>query len=151
MPLLDPLNDAGCLGKMHESARAFRDSKTAQQLAHQCETPDQIAAFIRMLDQRDDFGDPADGPRLSCEVSQRLRLPTLDPNCFERTAMYLALVSILDPDRDLTSATLMLDNGLHSFPVEIHDAIADFLHRRLGHAAIAPRGALGVVSAPRTA
>lgn len=123
MPLIDPLNDAGCLGKMHENVRAFRDTRTAQQLARQCETPEQVVMFIRTLDQRDDFGDPKDGPRLSCDVSQRLRLPTLDPNCFERTAMYLALVSILDPERELTSATLMLDNGLHSFPVEIVDGI----------------------------
>jgi hypothetical protein len=123
MPLLDPLNAGGCLGKLHESVRAFRDTQTAQQLARHCETPEQAAVFIRTLDQRDDFGDPKDGPRLSCEVSQRLRLPTLDPNCFERTAMYLALVSILDPDREVTSATLMVDNGLHSFPVEIVDDI----------------------------
>ena len=30
---------------------------------------------------------------------------------------------LIEPERELTSATLMLDEGLHSFPVEIRDGV----------------------------
>jgi len=123
MPLLAPINDAGCLNGLHDGASVFRETRTARRLARECGSPEMVPVYIRALRQRDDFGDPNDGPRLACEVSQRLRLPALDPNCFERTALYLALMSILDPEREVTSATLMLDEGLHTFPVEIVDGI----------------------------
>ncbi len=41
--------------------------------------------------------------------------------------------------------------ALIEHPLEIHDAVAGFLHRRLGHERVAPRGAPGVVSEPRSA
>lgn len=123
MPLLAPLNDHQCLSKLHQNVKAFMATPKARRIASQFDNLQEVVEFIRMLDQRDDLGDPSDGPRLSCEVTQRLRLPALDPNCFERLALFLSIALQLDPAREMTSATMMLDNGLHSFPVEIRNGI----------------------------
>ena len=121
MPLLAPLNDRACLGKLHESVTEYMQTPEARELASQFTSIAELRAFIRHLQQRDDLGDPRDGPRIACEVSQRLRLPTWDPNCYERLAMFLALALLINPELQLSSATTMLDNGMHSFPVEMRD------------------------------
>lgn len=69
---------------------------------------------------------------------------------FTPPALGEVMISAL-PDAELVEIEGGSHGALIEFPDEIHDAIADFLHRRLGHEAIVPRGALGVVSAPRTA
>jgi pimeloyl-ACP methyl ester carboxylesterase len=55
------------------------------------------------------------------------------------------------PDAEL----VQIEGGSHAalieHPLEIHDAIASFLHRRLGHEPVAPRGVAGIVGEPRTA
>ena len=123
MPLLDPLNDEGCLRKLHQSVSEYMQTEQARALAAQFSTVDEVIEFIRHLEQRDDLGDPRDGPRLACDVTQRLRLPALDPNCFERLALFLALALLIDPSLELTSATMMLDEGLHSFPLMLDGGI----------------------------
>jgi pimeloyl-ACP methyl ester carboxylesterase len=55
------------------------------------------------------------------------------------------------PDSELVEIAGGTHGALIEYPDEIFDAVADFLHRRLGHPAVAPRGAPGVVSEPRTA
>lgn len=121
MPLLAPLNDQGCLGKLHASVSEYMQTEAAKSFAAQFSSIPELCRFIRHLEQRDDLGDPRDGPRLSCDVTQRLRLPAFDPNCFERLALFLALALLINPRLQLTSATMMMDNGLHSFPVEMRD------------------------------
>lgn len=123
MPLLAPLNDIACLDKLHDGVREFMATDRARALVSQFVDVHDVVRFIRSLTQRDDLGDPDDGPKLACEVSQRLRLPAVDPNCFERLALFLALALLIEPDLELTSATLMVDEGLHSFPVEIRDGV----------------------------
>ncbi len=123
MPLLDPLNDQGCLLQLHQRVLEFKRTAEARQLASQFTDLDELITYIRALSQRDDHGDPDDGPRVLCDVTQRLRLPADDPNCFERLALFLAIALLIDPDIHLTSTTMMLDNGLHSFPVEIREGI----------------------------
>ncbi|MFT3697700.1 MAG: hypothetical protein QM831_31465 [Kofleriaceae bacterium] len=60
-----------------------------------------LAAWIRTLPQRDDDGDPEDGPKIdACAPPQRLRVPAPDPNCVERSALYLAVAEIIDPETD---------------------------------------------------
>lgn len=53
------------------------------------------------------------------------------------------------PDSELVT----IDGGTHGalleFPAEIHDAMADFLHRSLGHPAVAPVASSDRVSTPR--
>lgn len=139
MPLLAPLNDRGCLGKLHASALDYMRTDAAKALAAQFASIPELCRFIRHLEQRDDLGDPRDGPRLSCDVTQRLRLPAIDPNCFERLAMFLPLALLINSSLRLTSATMMMDNGLHSFPVEIRDGrprviVLDPISASLGNA-----------------
>ncbi len=55
------------------------------------------------------------------------------------------------PDSELVEVAEGTHGALVEFPDAIHDAIADFLHRKLGHPAAAPRGDAGRVSEPRTA
>jgi hypothetical protein len=124
MPLLPSLNDRECQSKLHEKALEWMETPEARAIAAKYATVDEAIASIRSLPQRDDLGDPADGPRIQCDVSQRLRIPALDPNCPERLVMFLGLALLIDPDMVLTSATLMLDEGLHTFPVEICDGFA---------------------------
>jgi hypothetical protein len=127
MPLLPPLNDTPCLDPAHQAAEQFAQTPEARAKAKQFRNRHQVARHIRSLPQRDDFGDPNDGPRIQCDVSQRLRLPADDPNCYERLPLYLALVSIVEPETCVTSATMMLDNGRHTFPVEFHDGIPEIV------------------------
>ena len=121
--LLDPLNDAQCLRLLHASVEELRNDPWLQAFALRFETVAQLVGFIRSLEQRDDLGDPSDGPRLACNVSQRLRYAPSDPNCFERVRLFLAAAPLIDPDIVLSSASMVLDNGWHTFPVEIRNGI----------------------------
>ncbi len=124
MPLLPSLNDREFYDKLYAKVLEFMATEQARKLAAQLRDDDDVMELIRTLPQRDDLGDPDDGPRILGEISQRLRLPTLDPNCVERLALFLAIMLLIDPERDLSAATMMLDNGLHSFPVEFSDGFA---------------------------
>jgi hypothetical protein len=53
---------------LKEIAGRFRDTRA-------------LASWIRSLPQKDDEGDPAEGPKVACEPPQRLRIPAEDPNC----------------------------------------------------------------------
>lgn len=123
MPLIEPMNDRDCLGKLHNAVREFADTAQSRNLATMFPTQVDLIEYIRELDQRDDLGNPRDGPRISCDVMQRLRLPAWDPNCFERVALYLSIMLHIQPDATITSATIMSDNGLHTFPVDIRDGV----------------------------
>ncbi len=124
MPLLPSLNDREFYDQLYARVHEFAQTEQARQLAEHLRNDDDAMELIRTLPQRDDLGDPNDGPRIFGKISQRLRLPTLDPNCVERLALFLAIMLHLDPDRNLSAATMMLDNGLHSFPVEFSDGFA---------------------------
>ena len=78
-----------------------------------------LIAYIRAAPYRPDLGDPEDGPRIGDVISQRVRLPALDPNCVERTLLFLAIAMLLAPERHFSAATMMLDGGLHTFPIEL--------------------------------
>jgi pimeloyl-ACP methyl ester carboxylesterase len=67
---------------------------------------------------------------------------------FSPPALGEALLAAL-PDAELSTIADGTHGALIEFPHEIHDAIADFLHRRLGAPEAARRGAADRVSAPR--
>lgn len=125
MTLIAPLNDKQCLALMHREALRYAQLPAVRAYARQFRSLREAARHIRAMRQRDDLGDPGDGPRLACEVSQRLRFAPSDPNCFERTMLYLALAEILAPRRIRSSASLMMDQGWHTFPVEIRNGVPD--------------------------
>ena len=123
MPIIDPKNDPECLNKVHDAARAFAATEQARNMASHLTNLEDVAEYIRALEHRDDLGDPNDGPRIQCDVPQRLRLPAFDPNCLERSAMFIAFASHVEPDVDVSTATVRVDNGLHTYPVIIRDGI----------------------------
>ena len=80
-----PFNDLRCLGSITEVVAELvqhRDPVLAEIAAKHLDVRS-LAAWIRSLPQRDDDGDPDDGPKIAaCKPVQRLRLPAVDPNCF---------------------------------------------------------------------
>ena len=116
-----PFNDLRCLGSITEVIAELvkNDDPMLAEMATKHRTTEQLAAWIRTLPQRDDDGDPDDGPKVeACEPVQRLRIPADDPNCVERAALYIAVAELIDPAPVRQLATLDLPIGLHTFPVE---------------------------------
>lgn len=114
-------NDLTCLGTITEVIADLvgrRDPLLAE-LAATYPTTAALAAWIRSLPQRDDEGIPGDGPKVdACQPPQRLRIPAPDPNCVERAALYLGVAEMIDPWPVRQLATLDLDWGRHTFPIE---------------------------------
>ena len=113
--------DLSCLGPITEmiaSLVAQRDPLLVE-LAAKYPTTEALAASIRSQPQRNDEGIPGDGPKVhACEPPQRLRIPAPDPNCFERSALYLGVAELIDPWPVRQLATLDFDWGRHTFPIE---------------------------------
>ena len=116
-----PFNDLRCLGSITEVIAELvkHQDPALMDLAAKYPTTDALAAWIRTLPQRDDDGDPKDGPKVeACEPIQRLRIPADDPNCVERASLYIAVAELIDPAPSRQLATLDTPVGLHTFPVE---------------------------------
>ena len=116
-----PFNDLRCLGSITELiAEVVKNEDPAiVEIAAKHPTTNSLATWIRTLPQRDDDGDAGDGPKVeACEPAQRLRLPAPDPNCVERSALYLAVAELIDPAPNRQLATLDTPIGLHTFPIE---------------------------------
>ena len=79
-----PLNDLRCLGSITEviADMVKTEDPVITEIAAKHRSTASLAAWIRTLPQRDDDGDPADGPKAEvCDPPQRLRIPAPDPNC----------------------------------------------------------------------
>lgn len=114
-------NDLTCLGKITQIVAEVVAARPAWlvELAARFGTTEDLSAWVRGLPQRDDDGDRDDGPKVhACEPWQRLRLPAEDPNCVERSALYLAVAEQIDPWPVRRLATLDYDWGRHTFPIE---------------------------------
>jgi len=116
--IAEPLNDHDCLRRMTLIAAQGASTDRMRALAGRFDDTTALAAWIRTLPQRNDDGDLADGPRVACDVSQRARLAPDDPNCVERSLLYLSAAEVLDsvPVRQL--ATIDTPGGRHTFPIE---------------------------------
>lgn len=116
-----PFNDFRCLDQITEVIVELvnnRDEVIAE-LARKHDTTENLVSWITSLPQRDDLGDPEDGPKVkACKPQQRLRLPAPDPNCVERAALYIAVAELIDPKPARQLATLDTPVGMHTFPVE---------------------------------
>jgi hypothetical protein len=116
-----PFNDLRCLGSITEVIAELvkHEDPVIAEIAAKHPTTASLAAWIRTLPQRDDDGEDEDGPKVeTCEPAQRLRIPAPDPNCVERSALYLAVAELIDPEPSRQLATLDTPIGLHTFPVE---------------------------------
>lgn len=113
-----PINDTECLSKITEEVAEAAETEDVRNLARHFDSTKALAAWIRSLPQRNDSGDLADGPRVACDVSQRLRIPADDPNCVERAALYMAAGELIEPGATRQLATIETPIGRHTFPVE---------------------------------
>ena len=114
-------NDLWCLGHITEIGVALVNERSPWlvELAAKFATTDELAAWIRGLPQRDDQGLSGDGPKVvACEPWQRLRLPAGNPNCVERSVLYLVVAELIDPRPVRRLSTLDFAWGRHTFPIE---------------------------------
>jgi hypothetical protein len=116
--IAEPLNDSECLGKLTRVALGAVERDDVRQLGARFRSTAGLAAWIRSLPQRHDAGHPSDGPRVTCDVSQRARVLPDDPNCVERSLLYLAAAEALDPVAVRQLATIETVSGRHTFPIE---------------------------------
>ncbi len=114
--IAEPYNDRDCLGKITAHARERATSPEVQLIARQRPSLEELAAWLRTLPQDNDTGDPLDGPKVACDVPQRLRIPTRRPNCVERSAIFLAVAENIDPSAVYALATIDTDQGRHTYP-----------------------------------
>ena len=116
-----PLNDHRCLEAISEVIRDLVDNQAPEimELARTHKTTARLAAWIRTLPQRDDDGDPNDGPKVdACAPAQRLNIFSKEPNCVERSALYNAVAEAIDPKPVRQLATIDTEFGLHTLPLE---------------------------------
>lgn len=123
-----PLNDHTCLSQITELIRDLVQKRDPAfvELADQVGTTEGLVAYLQALPQRNDDGDPTDGPRAeSCKPSQRIRLSPIppDPNCVERASIFLGVAELLDPEPVRQLKTAMTEAGLHTYPVENRYAV----------------------------
>ncbi len=119
--IAQPHNDRECLGAITEQVATLVENQDPAlvAIAEQHEDPEALAAWIKSLPQRDDDGRPCDGPKVSaCRPPQRLRIPADDPNCVERSALYIGAAELLDAGPVRRLATVETPGGLHTFPTE---------------------------------
>ncbi|MCA9679657.1 MAG: hypothetical protein KC464_31785 [Myxococcales bacterium] len=117
----EPVNDRACLEGITAvvAELAGRDDGALRELADRHGTTKALVAWIRSLPQRDDDGEPDDGPKVAaCSPPQRLRIPAPDPNCVERAALFVAVAELIDPAPVRQLATVDTQMGPHTFPVE---------------------------------
>jgi hypothetical protein len=116
-----PHNDRACLGAVTDQVADLveREDEALMDVARQHPSTRSLIRWIRSLPQRDDAGEPGDGPKVEvCRPPQRLRLPAPDPNCVERAALYLGVAELLEPEPVRRLATVETPGGLHTFPTE---------------------------------
>jgi len=123
MAVMRPLNDRECLSLLHKEAKRLRKLAHVRAFAQRFQNVGQLIRYIRRLKQRDDLGELWDGPRLACQISQRARFAPNDPNCFERTLLFLTLAPLIDRSLDLSSASMLINEGWHTFPVELRQGL----------------------------
>ena len=115
-----PYNDYDCLGAISQilATMVGEQDPVLFELAAKYPTRPQLIDYIRSLPQRDDTGDPDDGPRVhACSPPQRVRLDAPDPNCVERAALFIAVEDINRPEHTYQLATVDTKIGMHTFPL----------------------------------
>lgn len=86
--LVSPLNDKKCLHLLLEEVKRLAQKRKVRDWVKQFRSIDEVIAYIRSLEQCDDLGNLADGTRLPCEISQRARFASMDPNCLRECSCF---------------------------------------------------------------
>ncbi len=89
--ILDPVNDAQCLGQLTTIARELASTTLIRTIAQHLATRKAVIRWLQAKPQTDD-----DGKELvrfiKCDVPQRVRLLADDPNCVERATDAMMLL-----------------------------------------------------------
>jgi len=115
-----PYNDLACLSAVSQIAATMvaEGEPALLELAAKYPTQRHAEEYLRSRPQRDDLGDPADGPRVhECEPPQRLVLDGAAPNCLERATLFAIIQEINHPEHTYQLATVDTPIGLHTFPL----------------------------------
>lgn len=115
-----PYNDWGCLEAISRIIVQMVEERdpVLEQLAARYPTTEALVGYFRGLPQRDDLGDPKDGPRVAaCNPSQRVRFGADDPNCVERAALFIGVEELRDPYPTRQLATVDTPAGAHTLPL----------------------------------
>ncbi len=132
--IADPINDRKCLSTITEIMRALVAERPPAlvELASRFATTAELVAWIRSTPQRDDTGDPNDGPKvMACSPPQRLRFAAPDGNCVERAKDYVVIAEVIDPGPTRALVTIDVPGGRHTFPIENGEPVVlDPLHTR---------------------
>jgi hypothetical protein len=117
--ILDPINDAECLGQLTIMARELVPTTLIRMVAKRLGSRDAVIQWMQSLPQANDDG--AEQVRyIVCDVPQRARLLPDDPNCVERSLGALMLLEALDAKTPRALATV--DKPLrHTGLVEQHN------------------------------
>ena len=145
--IAEPYNDATCLTAITRVIVSLVEERDPHlvELATRYPTTEALAEWIHSLPQRDDKGEPEDGPTVrACTPHQRLRIPADDPNCVERAALYIAVGELIDPMPVRRLRTESTPIGLHTFPMENDEPVT--LDPRVTRNAL--RGAVCVAEVP---
>lgn len=116
-----PVNDRMCLGQITDVVRTLiaAGDPMLLDLASRFSSTRELARWIRTLPQRDDDGVAGDGPKAAaCSPPQRIRIPAPDPNCVERSALYLGVAEFIDSEPGRALVTVSTRAGRHTFPIE---------------------------------
>lgn len=92
--IAEPANDRECLYQLSQVAVAGLSRPDLRRLAARFATVAELVRWIRTLPQRDDDGAPEDGPKVACDVPQRARVAPGNPNCVERSILFLILAEM---------------------------------------------------------
>src|SRR5262249_37561944 len=113
-----PLNDYECLDQLTLVAIKAVGRADIARFARRFSSTAALRRWIRSLPQRDDEGVAGEGPRGRRDDSPPRRVPALDPNCVERSLLYLAVAEHLDARPVRRLATILTPAGRHTLVVE---------------------------------
>jgi hypothetical protein len=119
--IVAPHNDKECLTALseHVAYLAETEDPALVAIAEAYPTKEALIEWIRSLPQRDDTGDPYDGPKIdACYPIQRFAFPTKRPNCFERSGVYVGARELQEPEREYQLRTIDVEDGKHTLPYE---------------------------------
>ena len=103
--IVEPINDADCLGQLTTFARELAPSTLVRLVANRLRTREAVIRWLQSLPQADDHGDEQ-VRFIMCDVPQRTRLFPDDPNCVERSFGALMLLEVIDPTTPRALATV---------------------------------------------
>jgi hypothetical protein len=119
--IVAPYNDHECLTALSEHIAGLVEAEDPAlvAIAEAYPTKEALIEWIRSMPQRDDTGDPDDGPKIdACHPIQRFVFPPKKPNCFERSGVFVGARELQNPASEYQLRTIDTPDGKHTLPFE---------------------------------